>query len=47
MAQTQSTHKDFLHYLMKQLENGSISQEEIIVNGALMMCVLLVSALGL
>lgn len=37
MAQSQSDHKDFLYYLMKQNENGSINQNEVIVNGALFM----------
>lgn len=37
MEQTQSDHKDFLYYLIKQLENGSIGKDEVIVNGALMM----------
>ncbi|KAL1890217.1 hypothetical protein Sste5346_008371 [Sporothrix stenoceras] len=36
MEQTQSDHKDFLYYLIKQLENGSIGKDEVIVNGALM-----------
>lgn len=37
MEQTQSDHKDFLYYLIKQLEDGSIAKDEVIVNGALMM----------
>jgi hypothetical protein len=36
MQQTQSDHKDFLYYLMKQQEGGSLSTDEIIVNGALL-----------
>lgn len=35
MEQTGSTHKDFLYYLLKQKDNGSISGDEVIVNGAL------------
>ena len=35
MAQTQSEHKDFLYYLMKQQEGGSLDLNEVIVNGAL------------
>ncbi|KAH6673039.1 pisatin demethylase [Halenospora varia] len=35
MAQTQSEHKDFLYYLLKQQETGSLDLNEIIVNGAL------------
>ncbi|KAL2755499.1 hypothetical protein ACRALDRAFT_2041856 [Sodiomyces alcalophilus JCM 7366] len=35
MAQSNSEHKDFLYYLMKQSEKGSINQDEVIVNGAL------------
>ncbi len=37
MEQTQSDHKDFLYYLLKQLESGAIRKDEVIVNGALMM----------
>jgi hypothetical protein len=37
MAQSQSDRKDFLYYLMKQQEAGSISEDEVIVNGALFM----------
>lgn len=37
MAQTNSEHKDFLYYLLKQSEKGSINQDEVIVNGALFM----------
>ena len=37
MAQTESQHKDFLYYIMKQEEKGAIDQNEVIVNGALMM----------
>ncbi|OAA57409.1 averantin oxidoreductase [Niveomyces insectorum RCEF 264] len=36
MDQTQSDHKDFLYYLTKQLENGTIRKDEVLVNGALM-----------
>ena len=35
MQQTQSDHKDFLYYLMKQQEGGSLDINEVIVNGAL------------
>lgn len=35
MQQTQSDHKDFLYYLMKQQESGSLDLNEVIVNGAL------------
>ena len=35
MSQTHSDHKDFLYYLMKQQDSGSLSVDEIIVNGAL------------
>ncbi|KAF9876162.1 benzoate 4-monooxygenase cytochrome p450 [Colletotrichum karsti] len=35
MAQSSSDHKDFLYYLLKQQESGSINQNEVIVNGAL------------
>ncbi|KAM0331365.1 hypothetical protein ACHAQA_003037 [Verticillium albo-atrum] len=35
MAQSSSDHKDFLYYLMKQSDSGSINQDEVIVNGAL------------
>lgn len=35
MEQTGSQHKDFLYYLIKQQEGGSLDQNEIIVNGAL------------
>jgi cytochrome P450 len=35
MQQTQSEHKDFLYYLMKQQEGGSLNVDEVIVNGAL------------
>jgi hypothetical protein len=37
MAQTNSDHKDFLYYLLKQQETGSLDMNEIIVNGALFM----------
>lgn len=39
MAQTDNNHKDFLYYLLKQRENGSLDDNEIIVNGALFMYV--------
>lgn len=35
MQQTNSEHKDFLYYLMKQQEGGSLDVNEVIVNGAL------------
>ena len=35
MSQTNSDHKDFLYYLMKQRDSGSLNVDEIIVNGAL------------
>ncbi len=34
MEQTHSDRSDFLYYLMKQQEGGSLSLDEIIVNGA-------------
>lgn len=37
MGQGKSEHKDLLYYLIKQQEQGSISKDEIIVNGALFM----------
>lgn len=37
MAQSGSDHKDFLYYLLKQQESGSINENEVIVNGALFM----------
>ena len=41
MAQTNSEHKDFIYYLLKQKETGSLNLNEVIVNGALFMFVLL------
>lgn len=35
MQQTNSEHKDFLYYLVKQQESGALRLNEIIVNGAL------------
>jgi len=35
MQQTQSEHKDFLYYLMKQQDKDQLNVDEIIVNGAL------------
>jgi hypothetical protein len=36
-----SEHRDFTYYLMKQHEAGNLMRDEIIINGALMMYVLL------
>lgn len=36
MEQTQSDHKDFLYYLIKQQEGGALNVDEIVVNGALL-----------
>ena len=41
MEQSGSDHKDFLYYLLKQQTSGSISTDEVIVNGALFMYVVL------
>jgi hypothetical protein len=37
MGQSQSDRRDFLYYLIKQQESGSINTNEVIVNGALFM----------
>jgi hypothetical protein len=37
MEQSGSEHKDFLYYLLKQQDDGAISTDEVIVNGALFM----------
>ncbi|KAF2800224.1 cytochrome P450 [Melanomma pulvis-pyrius CBS 109.77] len=35
MEQTQSDHRDFLYYVMKQQDKGDLNLDEVIVNGAL------------
>ena len=35
MEQTQSEHRDFLYYVMKQQDKGDLNLDEVIVNGAL------------
>lgn len=37
MEQTQSDHRDFLYYVMKQQDKGDLNLNEVIVNGALFM----------